>query len=1047
VAVCGRCGEENPARARFCLACGNGLERESSEARKIISVLFADVVGSTGLGEGLDPEALRILMTTFFTRAEAAIQAHGGTVEKFIGDAVMAVFGIPQAHEDDALRAVRAAVDIQKEVARINDERSDAPISVRIGINSGEVLAQSAGSGRTGVVGDAVNSAARLEKLAPPGGIVIGAPTHRLVRGSVTSEALGSVEIKGRNEPLDAHLILAVESPGTQSRNFEAPMVGRKRELDALEREYERVAEDRICVLFTVLGPAGIGKSRLIAELTETALQAPRVLSGRCLPYGDGITFWPITETISEAAHISDRDSQEEAMLKLLGLLEGAEDAKVIANLVAQLIGLADQTASQEETFWAVRKVFEIIASSGPLVLIFDDIHWAEPTFLDLIDHIIDLSEDAPLLVACLARPELLESRPAWAGGKLNSTTMLLEPLREAESKELFTGLLGDTTEIDPLLPRILEVSAGNPFFLEETVSMLVEEKAIENIDGRWVAHADVDAISLPPTINALLTARLDQLPSEERITIEHAAVMGKVFATEAVRELAGDEGGKSETFEVLSRKGLMKIDQEEFAGEEMYRFRHILIRDAAYQGIPKERRAEIHERYADWLIEVLGDRSAEYEEIIAYHLDQSIRYREELGGVIIASSRHKASRYLASAGRRALARGDCASAITLLGPAFELDQEGNDPLLPIDLSEGMTDIGQYSDAKRVLAQVIEGSEDVQARELARLHLENLLLETEPNRSLAPAHQIVERAIESLSNTTAHVGLSFAYRLRAYLHDTAGRSSASQNDLKMAILHASKAGDERRVSAYSRFYIGSLSWGPINLSELRKEIIPFLEAATATGDLLSKARALSILGMAEACQGEIESGRQRISEAQAIYDKFGLVVRKAWSCFEAVAVEMSAGDLGEAEAILREAVRVLEDHNERSVLPTLLAILAHVRLTQGDLDETRSLTDRADTLAANDDVLTQIKLHSIQARVSALDGNMEKAEDQARSAITLAEGTEYLDWTADAWMDLAEVRKIRGLDSAAAEAAQVAFDLYKVKGMSLAAERASQFLH
>jgi ATP/maltotriose-dependent transcriptional regulator MalT len=263
----------------------------------------------------------------------------------------------------------------------------------------------------------------------------------------------------------------------------------------------------------------------------------------------------------------------------------------------------------------------------------------------------------------------------------------------------------------------------------------------------------------------------------------------------------------------------------------------------------------------------------------------------------------------------------------------------------------------------------------------------------------------------------------------------------------MAILHASKAGDERRVSAYSRFYIGSLSWGPINLSELRKEIIPFLEAATATGDLLSKARALSILGMAEACQGEIESGRQRISEAQAIYDKFGLVVRKAWSCFEAVAVEMSAGDLGEAEAILREAVRVLEDHNERSVLPTLLAILAHVRLTQGDLDETRSLTDRADTLAANDDVLTQIKLHSIQARVSALDGNMEKAEDQARSAITLAEGTEYLDWTADAWMDLAEVRKIRGLDSAAAEAAQVAFDLYKVKGMSLAAERASQFLH
>ncbi|MEA2517454.1 MAG: hypothetical protein QOG16_1292, partial [Actinomycetota bacterium] len=520
MAVCGRCGEENPARARFCLACGSELGKLEPEARKVVSVLFADLVGSTRLGEQLDPEALRGLMTTFFSRAEAAVVAHGGTVDKFIGDAVMAVFGIPQAHEDDALRCIRAAVDIQKEVAQINEQRSDPPIAVRIGINSGEVLAAPSSDGRTGVVGDAINAAARLEKLAPPGGIVVGEPTHRLVRGSVTSEALGSVEIKGRNEPLDAHLILAVESPSTQSRNFEAPMVGRRRELEALEREYERVAEDHICVLFTVLGPAGIGKSRLIAELTDTALQAPRVLSGRCLPYGDGITFWPITETISEAAHISDRDSQEEAMQKLLGLIEGAEDAKPIANLVAQLIGLADQTASQEETFWAVRKVFEFIASSGPLVLIFDDIHWAEPTFLDLIDHIVDLSEDAPLLVACLARPELLESRPAWAGGKLNSTTMLLEPLREAESKELFTGLLGDTTEIDPLLPRILEVSGGNPFFLEETVSMLVEEKAIENVDGRWFAHADVDAISLPPTINALLTARLDQLPSDERITI-----------------------------------------------------------------------------------------------------------------------------------------------------------------------------------------------------------------------------------------------------------------------------------------------------------------------------------------------------------------------------------------------------------------------------------------------------------------------------------------------------------------------------------------------
>ena len=989
-------------------------------------------------------------MSRFFGCAEVAISSHGGVVEKFIGDAVMAVFGIPQAHEDDALRAIRAAVQLQKDIGKMNEERPEAAIAIRIGVNTGEVLAASGGDGRSGIIGDAVNAAARLEKLATPGGVVISGATHRLVRDSVSSESMGRVEVKGKSEPIAAHIILAVDAPSVQARNFEAPMVGRARELDALRREYERAAEDEVCVLFTLLGPAGIGKSRLVAELTGSALDAPRVLSGRCLPYGDGITFWPVTEVITGAAHISDRDSQEEAMQKLVKLIEGAEDDKLIANLAAQLIGIADQTASQEETFWAVRKIFEFLARSEPLVLIFDDIHWAESALLDLIDHIVDRSEAAPILVACLARPELLESRPTWAGGKVNATTMLLEPLKEADSKLLFTGLLGDTSAIDPLLPRILETSGGNPLFLEETVAMLVDEGALENVDGRWIAHTDVESISIPPTINALLTSRLDQLPTDERVTIEVAAVMGKIFASQAVRDLAPDVDS-STAFESLSRKGLLKLDQEEFAGEEMYRFRHILIRDAAYQAIPKERRASLHEKYADWLIEVLGERSTEYDEIIGYHYEQAHQFVTSLGIPTSDDLARRAGDSLAEAGRRALARSDLAAAFNLLTRAAVFHPAG-DPArsyLLLEIGQVLWEQGEYDRSESFFEEALANAthnQDARAEARARLHLAEVRVHNRPQASTRDFRAAIEKSIPVFEAMNDHLGLAFAYRQLSYACDSLGDSTGAAEALAKAVEHAASGGDERREISYRRAQIQSMSWGPTRVEVMEQLTNDFLRWAREITDRRSIAMAYGILGPIEASRGNFDAARDLVRREIEIYQDLGLEVVRAWSVFEHMTVETLAGTPIAAEAELTRTCEVLRRRGETAVLPTILGMMADVRVHQGSLEEAEVLIDEALRSASQDDLLTIVKCRAVLAKVRAAQGREDEALALARQATEASDATEWLDWRALTWIDRASVAQAFGRDEEARDALATASQLFSQKGMDHSAANAAELV-
>ena len=616
--TCPACGRDNPDGSSFCNACGADLAEPAAaerEYRKVVTLLFCDVVGSTALGESTDPEALRALLGRYFDEMKAIVERHGGTVEKFIGDAVMAVFGVPQLHEDDALRAVRAAVEMRDALPVLG-------VEARIGVNTGEVVV---GTAERLATGDAVNVAARLEQAAGAGEVLLGAETAALVRDAVETEEL-ELELKGKSEPLVAHRLVSLQAQAPAfARRFDAQLVGRERELRRLQEAFGQAGEDRSCQLFTLLGTAGVGKSRLTAEFIGS-LDGARVVRGRCLPYGEGITYWPVIEVLKQLPPARELDLDPAAVAAIEGLL-GDEPA----------------VSSTEEIPWALRTLLESAAASAPVVVVFDDIHWAEPAFLDLIEHVADLSRAAPILLLCLARPELLERRPGWGGGKLNATTVLLEPLSATQTDELLERLLGEATLDEELRERIRDAAEGNPLFVEEMVA--------------FVEASGDSEVTVPGTIQALLAARLDQLEPGERGVLERGSVEGRVFHRGAVQALAPEETQVESRLTGLVRKELVRPDKAQLTGEDAYRFRHLLIRDAAYEALPKATRAELHELFADWLAEH-GLELVELDEILGYHLEQAHRYRTELGeengGLGV-----RAAERLTSAGRRSLMMGD----------------------------------------------------------------------------------------------------------------------------------------------------------------------------------------------------------------------------------------------------------------------------------------------------------------------------------------------------------------------------------------------------
>ena len=580
-------------------------------------------------------------------------------MEKFIGDAVMAVFGVPTVHEDDALRALRAAAELRDTLAFLNDELEHdygVSLQLRTGVNTGEVVT---GTEERLVTGDAVNVAARLEQSAQPGEILIGEQTLRLARGAIEVAPVEPLSLKGKAEPLTAHRLLQVaEDEHAFGRRLDAPLVGRREELATLRTAFEAAVSERRCRLVTVLGPPGIGKSRLARELTEALTDYAAVLVGRCLPYGEGITYWPLVEIFREA---------------------GAEE-----ELTAAL-----SAGAPEEIFWSVRKALERRAHERPLALVVEDIHWAESTMLDLVEHLVNWTRDAPLLLLCLARPELLDERPAW-GGQSDAETLRLEPLSHDESSELIEELLGGSQLDGDTRARIRDIAEGNPLFMEQLLAMLAEGG---------------DADRVPSTIHALLAARLDALPDEERMVLEHASVVGLEFEWEALAELASDrKRPPGVQLAALVRKELIRPHE---AIEDTFRFRHMLVRDAAYERIPKELRSELHERFSGWL-EGRGD---EFDEIVGYHLEQAYRNLADLGrpGGGAHALAVRAAGYLAASGRRAYARGDMPAVANLLERAAALlapDDPRRLHVLP-SLGRALMEAGEMQRAESVLEEAV----------------------------------------------------------------------------------------------------------------------------------------------------------------------------------------------------------------------------------------------------------------------------------------------------------------------------------------------------
>jgi class 3 adenylate cyclase/tetratricopeptide (TPR) repeat protein len=573
-----------------------------------VTVLFCDVTDSTALGESTDPEALRALLARYFERMKEIVESHGGTVEKFIGDAVMAVFGVPQAHEDDALRACRAAVEMR-------DALPELGIRGRIGVNTGEVVT---GTSERLATGDAVNVAARFEQAAEPGEVLIGEATRVFVQDAVVTEPVEPLALKGKTEPVPAYRLVSVL--GAPERSHALRFVGRERELAKIVEAWNRAEAQASCELVTIVGDAGVGKSRLVAE--ALAAVEPRVVRGRCLPYGEGITYWPVVE-----------------MVKQLAVLPSDP---VAAAAIRSLLGESEVGTSGDEIAWAFRKLLE---EQAPLVCVFDDIQWGDETFLDLVESTALLSTDSALLLLCMARPELVERRPGWP------ETLRLEPLAPQDAGEL----IGDDVP-DELRERIAHAAGGNPLFISEMLAMAAGNAEVE----------------VPPTLKALLAARLDQLDEAERRVLERGSVEGEIFHRGSVQALAPEETQVTTRLAALVRHQLVRPDRPQLAGDDGYRFRHLLIRDAAYDALPKAVRADLHARFAHWLDEH-GQALVERDEIVGYHLEQAVRYHAELGEPDPELADRAAAR-LAAAGHRAIDREESTRAgATLLARAAEL--------------------------------------------------------------------------------------------------------------------------------------------------------------------------------------------------------------------------------------------------------------------------------------------------------------------------------------------------------------------------------------
>jgi class 3 adenylate cyclase/tetratricopeptide (TPR) repeat protein len=929
--------------------------------RKVVTVLFCDVVGSTSLGESVDPEMLQATLGRYFDQMKSIIERYGGSVEKFIGDAVMAVFGVPAVHEDDALRATRAAMDMLGAFPELG-------IEGRIGVNTGEVVT---GTEERLATGDAVNVAARLQQAAAPNEVLIGHATLELVRGAAEVEEVDALELKGKSEPVPAFRLLSVQD--APERRHDSRFVGRERELALVGAAWERARSEQRCELLTIVGDAGVGKSRLIAEALASV--AARIVRARCLPYGEGITYWPVVE-----------------VLKQLDALP-SDPAALAA--IRSLLGESERATSAEEIAWSVRKTLE---QEAPLVVVLDDIQWGQETFLDLVEGVAMLSSGAPLLILCMARPELLDRRPQWP------QTHRLEPLADDEVEELIGKQLPAG-----LSERIVRAAGGNPLFLTEMLAIAGDSQEVE----------------VPPTLRALLSARLDQLEGSERRILELGAVEGEIFHRGAVQALAPDELQVTPRLAALVRKELIRPDRTQIPGEDAFRFRHLLIRDAAYDALAKADRAELHERFADWL----GDRGSELvelDEIVGYHLERAARYEHELGRPRATLAEHAAER-LAAAGRRAQWRGDEAAAAGLLERALVLARPHRlDVHLELDLAGAFerSDVGRAARVAEVAAVQARAAADEVGEAAARVVAATYGHRTGGD-TLEQLEAIARAAVPLLERAADDMGLYHAWNALGRVASNRQRYEEAQRAAELARDHARNAGRSALAGAAVAGLPGALMRGPVPADQALSTLDAYMREVPSPRAGLFRAQLLAMLGrFDEAWVVAHETSAQLVERNGADWDS------SEWA-FAGIAALV--GDHAASAGHLHRFCDFLAERNLRSYLSTSAPRLARELCAIGRIDDAEPLARLGRELGDKQDIATQMLWRQAQALIHAHRGEHEDAERLARAAVAIGKQTDALTVQGDTFRDLAEVLRASGGIEAAAGALEQALDRYERK--------------
>src|SRR6266508_2271369 len=884
--TCPSCGYENAEGAKFCSECGAPLApREAArEERKVVTVLFADLVGFTARAEALDPEEVRALQTPYWERIRSELERFGGTVEKFIGDAVMALFGAPTAHEDDPERAVRAALAIR------DWAREEGELEVRIGITTGEALVSlgarpEAGEGMAS--GDVVNTASRLQDAAPENGILVDATTQRATQQTIEFGEAEPVEAKGKSEPVAVFEPIEARSRyGVDvAEDVQTPLVGREKELDLLVDTLARVRSEREPQLLTLVGVPGIGKSRLVWELFQAVERDPDLIfwrQGRSLPYGEGVTYWALSEMAKAQAGILETDSAEIAAEKLAHavgtVVAEPADAEWIARHLQPLVGLAgdEELAAdhRSEAFAAWRRFFEALAERSPLVLVFEDLQWADDGLLDFVDYLVEWSSGVPLLVVATARPELLERRPAWGGGKPNSTTLSLAPLSRDETALLLAALLEQAVLPVELQTELLARAEGNALYAEEYVRMLQDRGHLHREDGRW-RFEQAENFPLPESVQGLVAARLDALPAEEKALVQDAAVMGKVFWVGAVASVgAQSRAAIEERLHALSRKEFVRRERRtSVAGEEQLTFLHVLVRDVAYGQIPRGRRAAKHRAAAEWIASLSADRSEDRAEMLAHHYLSAIELAQA-SGQDASEFAEPARLALRDAGDRALALNAYAAAARLYAFALDLwpDEAVDKPSLLLRLGKARY-FGEAS-GEDILTQARDGllaAGDREAAAEAEVLL-GIYFGNQGQRDLEDEH--VERAgklVEGLPSTS-----SKAYTL-SQLASSLMMSGNTEESIRVgreALEIAEQLGlHERQAHALNSIGISLVAAGDLGGVAMIEQGL----ALAVEHNLPEAGRAYGNLAEAVAnYQGDVRRAAELRAEGLRVAERFGL---------------------------------------------------------------------------------------------------------------------------------------------------------------------------